>query len=175
MNLTATFSSASTAFFQRSAGRWHSQRRYYTLNGEQEPLEAVSELAVIFLPGDHPDLKPLAIAHQFTTPQPFECGAKITWASTYTNGQRKPLQGATVLGIQGSLMYRDRGFSTAAPVIATFELIHNAQGMRLQTAYDGASFEEEIKFVGDRHRTRQTIISRAGQEVMIGQYLETRL
>ncbi|PSN17731.1 phycobiliprotein lyase, partial [filamentous cyanobacterium CCP5] len=36
-------------------------------------------------------------------------------------------------------------------------------------------FEEEIRLVGDRYRTRQTIISRAGEEIMIGQYLETRI
>ncbi|MBV5261510.1 phycobiliprotein lyase [Synechococcus moorigangaii CMS01] len=174
MNRTATSSGASTAFFQRSAGRWHSQRRYYTLNSDQEPLEAVSAIEVIFLPPGHPELVPLAIAHQLNPAQPFECGAKITWESTYTNVQRKPLQGATIFGIREQFMYRDRGFSTTAPIIATFELVQ-PHVMRLQTAYDGASFEEEIKFVGEKHRTRQTITSRAGQELMIAQYLETRL
>lgn len=173
MNLLATSSNASTAFFQRSAGRWHSQRRYYTLNTTQEPLEAISELEVIFLPADHPDLMPLAIAHQLSSTQPFECGAKITWESTYTNGQRKPLRGETIFGIRGQFMYRDRGFSTTKPIIATFELVQ-PEVMRLQTAYDGSSFEEEIKFVGGQHRTRQTITTRAGQELMIAQYLETR-
>ena len=47
--------------------------------------------------------------------------------------------------------------------------------MILKTAYDGSSFEEEIKLIGDRTRTRQTIIKRAGEEQMIGQYLEKRL
>jgi hypothetical protein len=47
--------------------------------------------------------------------------------------------------------------------------------MRLRTEYNNSSFEEEIKLIGSNHRTRQTIISRAGQEVMIGQYLECRL
>lgn len=46
--------------------------------------------------------------------------------------------------------------------------------MMLKTAYDGSSFEEEIKLIGDSIRTRQTIVSRAGQEIMIGQYLEQR-
>ncbi|WP_255447933.1 phycobiliprotein lyase [Picosynechococcus sp. PCC 11901] len=174
MNLLATSPSASTAFFQRSAGRWHSQRRYYTLNSDQEPLEAISEIEVVFLPAEHPHLKPLAIAHKLSPDQAFQCGAKVTWESTYTNVQRKPLKGETIFGIRDQFMYRDRGFSTTAPIVAEFELIQ-PHVMRLQTAYDGASFEEEIKFVGDKHRTRQTITSRAGQELMIAQYLETRL
>jgi hypothetical protein len=36
-------------------------------------------------------------------------------------------------------------------------------------------FEEEIRLVGSRYRTRQTVISRAGEQVMIGQYLEKRV
>jgi hypothetical protein len=47
--------------------------------------------------------------------------------------------------------------------------------MCLRTEYSGNVFEEEIKLIGTQYRTRQTIISRAGEEVMIGQYLETRI
>jgi hypothetical protein len=36
-------------------------------------------------------------------------------------------------------------------------------------------FEEEIKLIGEKYRTRQTIISRAGEQQMIGQYLEKRI
>jgi hypothetical protein len=36
-------------------------------------------------------------------------------------------------------------------------------------------FEEELKLIGENYRTRQTIISRAGEQQMIGQYLEKRL
>jgi hypothetical protein len=44
----------------------------------------------------------------------------------------------------------------------------------LKTQYNNSSFEEEIRLIGQRYRTRQTVISRAGEEIMIGQYLETR-
>lgn len=77
MNLLATSPSASTAFFQRSAGRWHSQRRYYTLNSDQEPLEAISAIEVVFLPAEHPHLKPLAIAHHLSLIRPFNVGRKL--------------------------------------------------------------------------------------------------
>ena len=47
--------------------------------------------------------------------------------------------------------------------------------MTLRTEYSANVFEEEIKLVGSKYRTRQTIISRAGQEITIGQYLEQRI
>ena len=37
------------------------------------------------------------------------------------------------------------------------------------------AFEEELKFIGSQYRTRQTIISRSGEQLMIGQYLEKRI
>jgi hypothetical protein len=46
--------------------------------------------------------------------------------------------------------------------------------MQLKTEYNDSCFEEEIKLIGQRYRTRQTVIRRAGEELMIGQYLETR-
>ncbi len=162
-------------FFQQSVGKWHSQRRYYTLNSSNDPvLEANSNLEVFFLEGDRPELAELASKHGLTQSSPFTCGAKVVWESTYTNVERKPLLGETVFGIDGNNMYRDRGFSTPAPIIATFTM-PSSNILHLATAYDGAKFEEEIKFVGQRHRTRQTIISKAGKEVMVGQYLETRV
>ena len=47
--------------------------------------------------------------------------------------------------------------------------------MCLRTEYNSNVFEEEIKLVGSKYRTRQTIISRAGEEITIGQYLEKRV
>ncbi|MEL6454651.1 MAG: phycobiliprotein lyase, partial [Cyanobacteria bacterium J06623_5] len=72
------------------------------------------------------------------------------------------------------VMYRDRGFATPKPVTANFRFT-DARTMILRTEYGGSAFEEELKLVGDSYRTRQTIISRAGEEIMIGQYLEKRV
>lgn len=173
MKLIASTPSTIDAFLRRSVGIWHSQRRYYTLNSSQDPiLEAVSRLEITYLDGDRPELVALAEKHQQPQSFRFDCGAQITWTSTYTNVERKPLEGTTLFGIHGQLMYRDRGFSTPHPIVATFDM-PSPDLMHLQTRYDGAKFEEEIKFIGQKHRTRQTIISKYGQEVMIGQYLET--
>lgn len=161
------------AFFEETAGDWHSQRRYYTLaSGETQEVE--SEIAIAFLTLGAPELLHLAGLHQLADPEAIVCGAQVTWESTYPQQNRKPVRGSTVFGVCGEQLLRDRGFATSKPVTAAYEL-RDAKTLCLSTAYNGSSFEEEIKLIGSQYRTRQTIIRRAGEEVMIGQYLETRL
>jgi hypothetical protein len=83
-------------------------------------------------------------------------------------------KGRTLFGAKGNILYRDRGFATTDPVsaVVTFS---NPDTMALRTEYNNSVFEEEVKLVGTRYRTRQTIISRAGEQQMIGQYLEKRI
>jgi hypothetical protein len=161
-------------FFQRSAGSWNSKRRYYTLNEDVEPQEVESSLKVSFLPQSAPELIELAQRHQLEDLATLVCGTKVTWSSNYTKQNRKPVIGSTVFGIKGNILYRDRGFATPKPVTAICSFI-NAETMNLRTEYNANVFEEEIKLIGSKYRTRQTIISRAGEEITIGQYLEQRL
>ena len=44
-----TLQSLAIDFFQKSAGSWNSQRRYYTLNKDVEPQEVESVLKISFL------------------------------------------------------------------------------------------------------------------------------
>lgn len=158
-------------FFQQSAGHWHSQRRYYTLkNGEAQ--EVVSSLTVDYLEQGNTELIELARLHQLSDTA-LVAGTKVSWESNYTGKSRKPSLGSTIFGVFGDKLYRDRGFATSEPVTAQFYFT-NAQTMCLRTEYKGSVFEEEIKLIGTQYRTRQTIISRAGEEIMIGQYLEKR-
>ena len=159
-----------TEFFQRSAGQWRSQRRYYTLKSG-ETQEVISQLTTEFLTAEHDELAALAKKHDLTVP--LTCGVRATWESSYISPSRKQAKGSTVFGILGEVLYRDRGFATPKPVTATYQM-RDRNTMQLHTEYGGSSFDEEIKLVGDSYRTRQTIISRAGEEIMIGQYLETR-
>ena len=158
------------AFFKRSEGNWQSRRRYYTLAND-ETQEVVSHITIQSLAGDHAELLTLGERHELAEPMVF--GAKVTWESTYLSPSRKPSVGETVFGIRGNVMYRDRGFATKKPILAKFKM--SASTMTLSTEYGGSRFEEEIKLIGNNYRTRQTVISRADEEVMIGQYLETRL
>lgn len=161
-----------SSFFKTSEGDWCSKRRYYTLKSG-DVQEVVSYINIRFLPAGTAELTALHQLHQLPEQTALICGAQITWESNYIHTQRKPVSGSTLFGISGSTLYRDRGFSTAKPVTADFSF-REPRTMVLKTAYDGSSFEEEIKLIGESTRTRQTIVSRAGQEIMIGQYLEQR-
>lgn len=160
-------------FFQQCEGEWRSQRRYYTLNNG-ETQEVVSHLTVQYLPRGSEPLIELAQLHELEDVTVLSCGALTTWESNYIGPSPKTLTGSTLFGVQGDLLYRDRGFSTTKPVTAKF-FMRDPKTMCLKTEYSGNAFEEEIKLIGTQYRTRQTIISRAGEEQMIGQYLEKRL
>lgn len=161
-------------FFKQSAGRWKSQRRYYTLKQDVEPQEVISLLTVRFLEQGSPELENLAQLHQLADETALWCGSEVTWESNYTGTNRKPSIGSTVFGVKGNILYRDRGFATPEPVIATYSFT-NPTTLCLKTEYGESVFEEEIKLIGTNYRTRQTIISRARQQITIGQYLEKRI
>ena len=161
-------------FFRKSAGSWNSQRRYYSLNKDVEPQEVESLLNISFLEQGASELIELAKSHELEDMSSLACGTKVTWESNYTNESRKPVTGSTVFGIKGNILYRDRGFATSKPIIAICAFT-NPDTMSLHTEYNSNAFDEEIKLVGSKYRTRQTIISRAGQEITIGQYLEKRI
>jgi len=161
-------------FFQNCQGEWKSQRRYYTLTNEVEPEEVISFIQIHFLETDSEELTKLAQLHQVEDVNFFAGGAKVTWESNYINKVRKLSQGSTIFGIRDNFLYRDRGFATPKPVKAEYKML-NTQTLYLKTEYNNSKFEEELKLIGKNYRTRQTIISRAGEEIMIGQYLEVRI
>ncbi|MEB3831738.1 phycobiliprotein lyase [Phormidium sp. CCY1219] len=160
-------------FFQQSAGKWRSERRYYTLP-DVTTEEVVRIITVRFLEAGSPELEALAQLHQLPDSKALTCGTHVSWErSTSVSGRPHPA-GSTVFGALDNILYRDRGYYTPNPVTAQF-YFPNPQTLCLKTAYNKAEFEEEIKHIGDRYRTRQTIISRAGEQKTIGQYLEKRL
>ncbi|MCM1984429.1 phycobiliprotein lyase [Lyngbya confervoides] len=161
------------AFFRASEGQWRSQRRYYTLKNNQTE-EVTSYITVRYLTPDSQELQTLARLHDLPEGMLLSCGTEVTWESHYDSPSRKPAQGSTLFGARDGLLYRDRGFATPKPIVARFDF-RDEHTMRLFTEYDQSSFEEELKLIGHQYRTRQTIISRAGEEQMIGQYLEKRL
>ncbi len=160
-------------FFQQSAGQWHSQRRYYTLP-DGETKEMVSLISVEFLEQGCAQLQKLAQLHELNHPDILTCGSYVAWESTDSVSGRKQSKGSTLFGVFGTTLYRDRGFATPKPVTAQY-YFSNPQTMCLKTEYNGSVFEEELKLIGHNYRTRQTIISRAGEQQMIGQYLEKRI
>ncbi|VXD22106.1 phycobiliprotein lyase [Planktothrix paucivesiculata] len=160
-------------YFCRSVGNWHSERRYYTLP-EGDTQEVASEIIVEFLEPGCPDLLDIAQLHQLDDPMLLSCGSKVTWKSCNSVSGKKMSTGSTRFGVCDTWLYRDRGFMTPKPVVAEFYML-DVNTLCLRSEYNGSMFEEEIKLIGQRYRTRQTIISRAGEQTMIGQYLEKRI
>ncbi|MEH2361400.1 phycobiliprotein lyase [Nostoc sp.] len=160
-------------FFQESMGKWQSQRRYYTLpEGETKEMESI--VTINFLEQGCDQLQKLAQMHDLSDVGSLICGAAVTWESTDVPKARKESQGSTLFGAVGNILYRDRGFAISKPVTAQY-YFSNPKTLFLRTEYSGSVFEEELKLIGSKYRTRQTIISRAGEQLMIGQYLEKRV
>lgn len=160
-------------FFQQSVGNWRSERRYYTLP-DGETKEMVSQITIRYLEQGSSELQHLASLHELPQDVLLYCGAEVTWDSQNSDTGRRESRGSTLFGARGNILYRDRGFATPKPVTADYQFT-NAQTLCLRTEYKGSVFEEELKLVGSLYRTRQTIISRAGEQQMIGQYLEKRI
>lgn len=160
-------------FFQTSVGRWRSERRYYTLP-EGETKQMVSLIIVRYLEQGCEELRKLAQMHGLPDTISLTCGAEVTWESTNSISGRKESKGKTLFGALGNMLYRDRGFATTKPVTAQYHL-PNPTTLCLRTEYNDSVFEEELKLIGNKYRTRQSIISRAGEQLMIGQYLEKRI
>ena len=159
-------------FFRSSVGNWLSERRYYTLP-DGDTQEVVSEIAIEFLAPGCLELQELAQLHGLDA-LALTCGSKIEWDSKDSVTGKKASKGSTLFGALGNILYRDRGFATPKPITAIYHFPH-PDTMCLKTEYQNSVFEEEIKLVGEKYRTRQTIISRAGEQVTIGQYLEKRI
>jgi hypothetical protein len=160
-------------FFRLSEGRWRSERRYYTLP-EGDTKEVVSYITIRFLAPGAPELLHLARLHELSDAAVMACGTEVIWLSEDSQSGRKQSEGATLFGAIGDILYRDRGFATSKPVTAKYHFPSD-RTLCLRTEYNNSVFEEELKLVGQQYRTRQTIISRAGEQQMIGQYLEKRL
>ncbi|MDJ1169570.1 phycobiliprotein lyase [Roseofilum sp. BLCC_M154] len=160
-------------FFRETAGRWSSQRRYYTLP-DGDPQEISSIIEITYLPQGSEPLRHLARLHQLEDENMLLFGSVVSWHSQESITGKKQSDGETIIGVLGNLLYRDRGFATSKPVTASY-FLSNPQTLCLRTEYNRSVFEEEIKLIGQHYRTRQTIISRAGEEQMIGQYLEKRI
>ncbi|MCC5607330.1 phycobiliprotein lyase [Nostoc sp. CHAB 5834] len=160
-------------FFQESEGKWRSQRRYYTLpKGETKEIESI--VTINFLEQGCEQLQKLAQMHDLSDTGSLICGAAVVWESTDVPKTKKESQGSTIFGVMGNILYRDRGFAISKPVTAQY-YFSNPKTLCLRTEYNGSVFEEELKLIGSKYRTRQTIISRAGEQLMIGQYLENRI
>ncbi|HLO84613.1 MAG TPA: phycobiliprotein lyase [Nostocaceae cyanobacterium] len=157
-------------FLKASDGKWCSERRYYALpNGKIRDIKKT--VSMKFLDEGCTELIDLAQLHQLDQTACMECGSYVEWNGVDLETGEEGTKRWTVLGTIGDTMYFGRNFPVPRLVIAKF-YFRDPQTIYLWTEENGSLFEEELKFIGKQYRTRQTVISRAGQQQMIAQYLE---
>ncbi|MBD2516375.1 phycobiliprotein lyase [Nostoc sp. FACHB-973] len=157
-------------FLQESNGNWCSQRRYYALpNGKIK--EITKTVTMRFLDRGSPELTDLAKLHELDESAELTCGSYVEWNTVDAETGEQGSKRWTVLGSLGTTMYFGRNFPVPKLVVAEY-YFRDANTIYLWTEENGALFEEELKMIGKKYRTRQTVISRGGEQQMIAQYLE---
>jgi hypothetical protein len=160
-------------FFQETAGHWRSQRRYYHLNNGLVQ-EGISFLKIHFLESNCLELQQLAEVHDLDRLECFVGGVKVAWESQDAKTGQHTSSGICVFGLHHDRLYRDRGFSTPQPLIATYHLA-DPKIFAFRSEYNRSVFEEECRLVDTEYRMRHIVAYKEGEAQMIAQYFETRL
>ena len=128
-------------------GEWTSHRRYLYFNSGQEP-------------------KSVELVTTFTV----ELVTPLVWAISW-NGQT---QGRMQIELTGKTLHRDIGYFSSDPTDSYLEMI-DEDTVVTTTTYGGVTYREEIRYLGDDLRLRQTVGRRDGEMVIAGQYVERRM
>jgi CpeS-like protein len=155
-------------FFERSAGRWRSQRTTHHLAFRRAEV-GDSEIAVVFLAAADPDVEELCRFHE-VDPKLAVGGSRVTWQGTMSWDRENEggHEGKTVFAIvpdpenprQGRLL-RERGYAEIVPVVGRFHM-DEADGLILTTEYETMSSIERFWFVNPQLRLRTSTVKRFG-------------
>ena len=148
-------------WIERSCGEWRSERRYIYFGTTRE-TKAQTVITTHF------EMKPLDNAQY-----------KIDWQSwahkdLRGNQVERPTTGEMVFTLNGNVLERNIGYFTDAQTSQVMERVDN-DTVIFRTEYDGQYFREEIRFVDNNTRLRQTIGFKGGQLILSGQYTELRI
>jgi hypothetical protein len=132
------------SWFDRCAGDWRSDRRYLYF-GASEP-------------------KVVNLVTHFSVER-TEGGHRVTWTGQ-TNGVMN-------LTIDGDKLRRDIGYFTDEATTSLMQVL-DEDTIVFRTSYGGADYREEIRFLSDDLRLRQTVGMKGDRLVLSGQYTETR-
>lgn len=155
-------------FFERSAGRWRSQRTTHHLAFRRAEV-GDSEISVIALAASDPDVQALCRFHE-VDPQLAVCGSRVTWQGTmgWDRDNEGGHEGKTVFAIvpdpdnlsQGRLL-RERGYAEIVPVVGRYHLDAEG-GLNLTTEYETMSSVERFWFATPQLRLRTSTVKRFG-------------
>ena len=157
------------AFFDRSAGRWRSQRATHHLAFRRAEV-GDSNIEVRSLGPDDPRIQALCELHQID-PSLAVGGSAVQWlgAMSWDREGEGNHEGQTAFAIvpdsdhpfQGRLL-RERGYAEIVPVVGRY-LMDEDQGLVLLTEYETMSSQERFWFApGGNVRFRTSTVKRFG-------------
>lgn len=168
-------------FFERSAGKWRSQRTTHHLPFRRSET-GNSEIRVEALSADHPKVVEICTLHE-VDPQQAVGGAYVNWAGSmaWDREGEEEHEGATVFALvpdvdnpKAGRLLRERGYAEIVPVIGRYE-IDSEGGLVLTTDYETMSSIERFWFVSPSVRLRTSTVKRFGGFSTASFCSETRL
>ena len=154
-------------FFQRSAGRWRSQRTTHHLPFRRSET-GDSDILVKSLPADHPKVIEICELHEIDSALAIG-GAYVTWEGSMAwDREGENHTGNTVFALvpdadnpkQGRLL-RERGYAEVTPVVGRYETSDD-DSLTLVTEYETMSSIERFWFVSPDLRFRSSTVKRFG-------------
>ena len=154
-------------FFQRSSGKWRSQRTTHHLAFRQAEMGS-SDIQVITLDAKDPKIVEICKMHELD-PNLAAGGAFVTWdGSMAWDKDDENHKGSTVFAIvpepenpRKGRMLRERGYAEIVPVVGIFEM-DNEDGLNLITEYETMSSIERFWFPSPNLRMRSSSVKRFG-------------
>jgi hypothetical protein len=154
-------------FFQRSEGKWRSQRTTHHLPFRRAESGG-SEINVEFLEVGNEKIAAICAMHNID-PQTAIGGAFVSWdGSMAWDKENEEHQGTTVFALipdsedlrKGKLL-RERGYAEIVPVAGEYHL-DSEDGLVLVTEYETMSIIERFWFVSPDLRLRSSTVKRFG-------------
>jgi len=151
------------SFFQRSCGRWRSQRSSHHLLHRRAEAGG-SFIEVVKLERTDPLLEAIAALHD-QDPAGLVGGCRVRWSGSMAWDQAgETHEGESVFGLiptdgQGrtGLLLRDRGYAETAPVAGHFQM-DDRDGLLLTTSYATMNSLERFSFAGPNVRLRTSTV-----------------
>jgi CpeS-like protein len=140
-------------WFERSAGEWISNRRYYyEASGKNQLVK--SDLKVEMKPSNDKEFI-----------------VELNWDS---KGDVESV-GSMICEFDSNknILYRNIGYMTADPTFSEVTMI-DEDTILFKTEYDGMTFREEIRLIDKNVRLRQTLGWKRDTVFLAGQYYEKR-
>lgn len=154
-------------FFQRSAGRWRSQRTTHHLPFRRSET-GDSDIWVETLDKTHPKVIEICTVHE-VDPALAIGGAYVKWEGSMAwDREGENHEGSTVFALvpdadnpRAGRLIRERGYAEIVPVIGRYEM-DEEEGLNLVTEYETMSSIERFWFATPDLRLRSSTVKRFG-------------